>query len=71
MPLHLNDIWMWFDLKYEYQVTLPFDNVNCGKVNRLLALEKRILRVDQKPILVFGVDQQGVCYKGHVRIKNL
>jgi len=52
---------MQFDLKYENWVTLPFNNVNCGEVNRLPALEKRILRVDRKPILVFGdVYQQGV-----------
>src|SRR5882724_3151940 len=57
----VNDIWMRFDLKYENWVTLPFDNVNCGEVNRLPALEKRILRVDRKPILVFeDVYQQGV-----------
>jgi len=55
----VNDIWKQFDLKYEYWVTLPFDNVNCGEVDQLPALKKRILRVDQKPILTFeGVDQQ-------------
>src|SRR5882724_8323401 len=57
----VNNIWMQFDLKYENWVTLPFDNVNCGEVDQLPALKKRILRVDQKPILVFeDVDQQGV-----------
>src|SRR5882724_8364808 len=52
LPIHtnvsglVNDIWMQFDLKYENWVMLPLDNVNHGEVDRLLALEKRILRVD-------------------------
>jgi len=53
---------MWFDLKYEYGVMLPFNNVNCGEVDWLLALEKRILRVDWKPSLFWMCGPSG-CYK--------
>jgi len=57
----VDEIWMWFDLKDENWVTVPFHDINCGEVDRLPGLVKRILRVHQKPILEFeDVPQQCV-----------
>jgi len=38
MSGHINKMGMWLDLQKENQVSIPFHNIDCGKVNGLLGL---------------------------------